>query len=271
LRFKDFQTIYLVKRWKTLEISRRVEEALARLGLSMYERKAYLALLKHGDMTAKEVCEAGDIPYSKVYEVLGRLEAKGWIESSRERPAKYYPIPPETAVRTSLLKAEAEVQEAEKAVMAELQPMYEKREVREKPDIWIIHGEYNILSRFFELALNSKDELLIAVPASTRALIENLSPKLTQLKVRGVRIMVMTTMGEDGNLNSLSNLAEVRIRDQMFGGGAISDGREAILLVGEEGGKPSAAIWAEHSGLVRLAKEYFAYLWREATLYSLKP
>jgi hypothetical protein len=63
----------------------------------------------------------------------------------------------------------------------------------------------------------------------------------------------------DWNLEELGGFAEVRVRDQMFGGGIIVDGKEAILFMGED--KPTLVIWSNHLGLVQFAKDYFQHLW----------
>jgi hypothetical protein len=49
----------------------------------------------------------------------------------------------------------------------------------------------------------------------------------------------------------------------MFGGGAISDGNEVLLLFSDERGEITA-IWSDHPGLAGLAKDYFNYLWKES-------
>jgi len=50
----------------------------------------------------------------------------------------------------------------------------------------------------------------------------------------------------------------------MFGGGVIADGREVILLLGQEGDEAiSLAIWSDHIGLSKFAKNYFEYLWAD--------
>jgi hypothetical protein len=50
----------------------------------------------------------------------------------------------------------------------------------------------------------------------------------------------------------------------MFGGGIIADGREVILLLGQEEEAISLAIWSDHIGLARLAKNYFEFLWEDS-------
>lgn len=59
--------------------------------------------------------------------------------------------------------------------------------------------------------------------------------------------------------------AEVRVRDQMFGGAVIVNGKEAILFLGEE--KPTLVIWSNHLGLVQFARDYFQYLWDSSKLF----
>jgi hypothetical protein len=71
---------------------------------------------------------------------------------------------------------------------------------------------------------------------------------------------------KEWNLQKLREFAEVRVRDHMFGGGIISDGKEAMLFLGEE--KPTLVIWSNHIGLVQFAKEYFRYLWESSKTVS---
>ena len=49
---------------------------LTHLGLSDYEARAYVALVKHNPATAYEVARASGIPTSKIYSVLDKLSDK---------------------------------------------------------------------------------------------------------------------------------------------------------------------------------------------------
>lgn len=90
-----------------------------------------------------------------------------------------------------------------------------------------------------------------------------LLPLLTRLSANEVSIKLLLSKGVSGEaLERLGELAEIRLRDRMFGGGLIVDDREAIILVGSEGSALSLAIASNHFGLVDLAKAYFDYLWR---------
>jgi Mn-dependent DtxR family transcriptional regulator len=67
------------------------KKVLREMGLTDYETRAYLALLEKGVLTASQISEEANVPYSKVYETLTSLERKGWIEMERGRPGRYYP------------------------------------------------------------------------------------------------------------------------------------------------------------------------------------
>jgi sugar-specific transcriptional regulator TrmB len=43
-------------------------------------------------------------------------------------------------------------------------PVYEKSGIKEKPEIWVVRGFYNIASKVNEIIQNSQRELLIALP-----------------------------------------------------------------------------------------------------------
>jgi hypothetical protein len=50
----------------------------------------------------------------------------------------------------------------------------------------------------------------------------------------------------------------------MFGGGIIADGKEVILLLGQEEEAVNLAIWSDHVGLAGFAKNYFEFLWEDS-------
>jgi len=90
--------------------------ALRELGLSEYEARAYAALLAMGEMTPREVSSAASIPYTKVYEVLRRLEAKGWVRRLSRDPLLYAPRRPEAVISELRASLERRLKEAEEAL-----------------------------------------------------------------------------------------------------------------------------------------------------------
>lgn len=243
-----------------MAIDENSREVLREMGLNPYEVDAYVALLEGGQMTAMEVSREASVPYSKIYEVLNSLKEKGWIKSSESRPFKYYPVPPHEAVASTKLRLEDKYQSWEHYVAETLQPLYEKRELVERPDILILHGQQAVLTKLAEVLKKATKEVMIAAPEFARNIIVSAELPLSDLK-KNVAIKLMVA-GKKENwmfLKGVTGVSELRIRDHMFGGGTISDGKEAMLFLGEE--KPSLIIWSNHAGLVGFAREYFQFLW----------
>jgi len=243
-----------------LSVSEDARKTLRDIGLTSYETRAYLALIESGVMTASQVSERSDVPYSKIYETLNSLQRKGWIETKKERPTRYYPKAPSEAFQATRLRLEENIGLWNQAVIEELQPLYERREFREKPDVWILRGEASVLAKLQEMVGGAKKELMVAAPGFARGFVEAGVLMLSHLQSSGIDIRVM--VAGDWNAEELSVVGEVRVREGMFGGGVIVDGREALLLLGEE--KPTLVIWSNHIGLVKFAKDYFQQLWNTA-------
>ena len=130
-----------------MAINEETRSALHEMGLNAYEIDAYLVLLDVGQMTAMEISQQANVPYSKMYEVLNSLKEKGWIKSSESRPFKYYPVPPLEATRFTKLRLEDKYMGWENTVAETLQPLYEKREIVERPDMLILRGQQAVLSK----------------------------------------------------------------------------------------------------------------------------
>jgi sugar-specific transcriptional regulator TrmB len=256
-----------------LPISDRARRSLQEFGLTDYEIRSYTSLLEMGPATASELSESSGVPYSKIYEVLGSLEKKGWIEMEHGRPSRYYPKPPSVAMEITKSQLESALKTNEALVLDELQPLYEKKGVRERPDIWIVRGDFNVLAQVRETIEHVQKEILAAVPALPDSLAEPLIPLVKTIAERGVKVQFMTMktpMTE--TMLKLTKLCEVRVREQMFGGGIIADGREVILLLGQEGDEAiSLGIWSDHIGLAKFAKNYFEYLWQDSESTKNKP
>ncbi len=246
-----------------MALSESATEALERLGLTGSEVKAYVSLLKGGTMTAIEVSREARIPYSKVYDALESLHRRGWVEEQKRRPTVYTAKPPDTALDELKSRQETERREREQVALEELMGIYVSRGEQEKPDIWIMRGTNEILSRVKNLLLNCRSELLIALPPQLLPFTERIEPLLATLREKGVKSLILTSTDlPQGAADKLQRYAEIKTRKTMYGGGLISDSREVILLLGgtEQGSLP-LAIWASHHGLASFAKDYFEFLW----------
>ncbi|MEM2330188.1 MAG: TrmB family transcriptional regulator [Candidatus Jordarchaeales archaeon] len=244
-----------------------VKRALEKVGLTGYEAEVYLTLVMEGALTAREASRRSGVPYSRIYDVLEVLEEKGWVQVRGGRPKLYAARPPSEAMRFVKLRFQREMEENEKKVVEFLQPIYERSEGAEQPNVWLIHGERNILDKFREMVGSARKELLIALPFIGGEVFELVKDELTRLDSKEVNVKFMASAVDEGVVEALTRIFGrecITVRDIMYGGGIIVDGREAmiILLTQAEGGfKFSMGIWSDHIGLAMIATSYFNFLW----------
>jgi sugar-specific transcriptional regulator TrmB len=168
-----------------------------------------------------------------------------------------------------MIEMENSIRSNKNVIINELMPIYEKTGLKEKPDIWVVSGLYNIAAKVTEIIRFTKEELLIAIPKIPENVIKSIQPLLRELFEKGVKIIILASEETSEEiLKAMSRVAEIRLKNSMFGGGVIGDSKQVLILLGE--GKNDnnnnydvIAIWAEHTGLASFAKDYFKYLWED--------
>ncbi|PVX24013.1 MAG: hypothetical protein CW716_10980 [Candidatus Bathyarchaeum sp.] len=98
----------------------------------------------------------------------------------------------------------------------------------EKPDIWILRGEFSIMAKLREMLDVVKSELLIAVPSFARPFVDASVSTLGQVRDSGVDVKIM--VAGKWTQKQLDQIGGARQRDNLFGGGVIVDGKEALLF-----------------------------------------
>lgn len=91
--------------------SQETLDKLEDIGLNMYERKIYSALLGRGVSTAGELSEMTNVPRSRAYDVLESLAEKGFSVIKSSKPMEYVAIPPQQAIENIKKQHQRDLQE----------------------------------------------------------------------------------------------------------------------------------------------------------------
>src|SRR5437867_8666365 len=76
---------------------------------------------------------------------------------------------------------------------------------------------------------------MVAMPVVPDAIVSMALPVLALMREKGVNVSVMLPLATSREtVRRLKGLAQVRTREQMFGGGIISDDNQIIILLGED-------------------------------------
>ncbi|MEI6180131.1 MAG: helix-turn-helix domain-containing protein [Chloroflexales bacterium] len=159
-------------------------DQLVALGLTEYESKVYLALLRENPATGYQISKSAGVPRSMVYEALGRLEARGAALHSEDAKVRLYrPVPPALL----LDRYEREARERTAALRAELLPLYHQEPTGR---LWNFSGRREALAYACDLLDGAKRELMLVL---TDADVAALSPRIESAHVRGVHLGVILT------------------------------------------------------------------------------
>ncbi len=165
-----------------------IQKALETLGLTEYEAKAYISLVEKGTSNAGDLSTLSEIPHSKIYEVLMRLEKRKLLETQKGRPILFKAVKPSTALEgietqlkndlekeltekratleNSYKKRFTEITEAQKTVLEELETLYETKETAEPSEdiVWTIQGKTNLNTQAKDIILYATNEVRLRLP-----------------------------------------------------------------------------------------------------------
>src|SRR5438034_11817896 len=111
---------------------------------------------------------------------------------------------------------------------------------------------------------------MLALAQNAQDIAKLAKPMLKSLNEKGIKIKVLAPEETSPEtVRALSRIADVRLKNNMFGGGVIGDSSQVIILL-NEGRSDSQnfepiGIWADHIGLAGFAEDYFQYLWADAS------
>ena len=139
---------------------------LTRLGLTTYEAKAYLALIRRDSYTAAQVARQAGLPRQRIYDVLGSLVEKGLASARPGDVVKYAATPPEIAIAHLLETHRNDLQSLERdalEMVALMTPAFEAGRSHTDPleYIEVLRDDRAINERFAQLQANVKREILV--------------------------------------------------------------------------------------------------------------
>ncbi len=161
-------------------------DALEQLGLTEYEAKCFVALTRIPHGTAKEVAQVADIPRSRVYETMERLESKGLIEVEEGEPRTFQSVSVDAAVRILEKRYETYLDTVEQQLRT-VEPVYKET----TQAVWAISNHEQVTERVLDLVRGAVEELVLVV-VDEKVLEDDLLDQLAEAEQRGVTVSVGT-------------------------------------------------------------------------------
>lgn len=142
------------------------EQRLVELGLTSYEAKTYLALVRRDSSAAAEVARLAHVPRQRIYDVLATLVEKGLAAQRPGPPTKYSAVAPEFAIERLMLARREELDRIERAsreMIELLRPAFAAGQQERDPldYIEVLRDRQAINERFAELQEGIQQEILV--------------------------------------------------------------------------------------------------------------
>ncbi|SEW25244.1 TrmB family transcriptional regulator [Natrinema salifodinae] len=164
-----------------------VEEAvtsLEELGLTEYEARCFVALTRISKGTAKEVSQVADIPRSRVYDTIERLDRKGLVSVQQTEPREYKAVSVETACRRIREDYDSRINAAENAL-----GNLETPDSKDDEGMWAITQPQHVTDRIVTFLDDAEDTVHYLVPA-TEVVDRKILAALESAADRGVRVYI---------------------------------------------------------------------------------
>jgi sugar-specific transcriptional regulator TrmB len=164
-------------------------DTLQKLGLTAYEAKAYTALVTVGPTTATVLSAESEIPRTKIYGVLKRLQEEKWITVSKGKPSTYAPRYPKEVVeqRRTLFCSELE------ELSNNLTFLYDRQIENEALNALLIRGIDSISAKMMEMMDRVQRSVIIIDSFLSPVEIRRLNKKIIKAKKRDVTVRILVT------------------------------------------------------------------------------
>lgn len=251
------------------------EERLVELGLTSYEAKAYLALVRRDSTAAADVARLSHIPRQRIYDVLASLVHKGLASQRPGPPTKYAAVAPEFAIERLALARREQLDRLERSsreLIELLSPAFaEGQKERDPLDyIEVLRDRAAINDRFAELQEGIEKEILVFTkpPYATPAQ-ENVEGLKVITKHEARSIYEYSALDDpafaEGVRRFLAAGEDARFVEQLPLKLVIID--ETVVMFGMEdpvaGSSDLTIVVVEHRALARVLKIAFDAVWAQ--------
>jgi sugar-specific transcriptional regulator TrmB len=255
---------------------------LSDFGLTPYEAKVYLAVVRLGPTSASKISKLAGVRREEVYRTLPRLEKAGIIDRVLGRPVKVRALPVEDAL-SLLIERRKEELEAEVSELSAKKDRFlhsfksdiQSADLKENGSHFVLISEKEAIARRTAvLAGNAKKSIDLA--DSSDCVIRftfNYADALRKASSRGIKFRILTNCpdDEDSVPQALeSSIARdsfsLRYHDDTPSRYVIFDGRESMITTSPDVGlTESNTLWTDDASLVTLMQRGFEDQFRSAT------
>lgn len=253
--------------------------ALQLLGLTSYEAKAYLGLVKNGPLGGTELAFLSHVPRTRLYGVLRLLVRKGLVHLTPSIPETFTAVSPLIVLN----RKAREIADQAASVLEVVQKLAEEYALKagsvsrqlptEANELWQIEGRKHIYNRVGQMLKRAARSIsYYTTPAGLVRAYKAHAEYLEELSKRGVAVRLLAQTSKDVHLVAQELAAVVKIRrttKPFVTNFVCVDGEELVVIENSpddfdvEEGRDRAA-WTTNKLLVGLYENLFERVWQNS-------
>ena len=237
--------------------------SLEEFGLSKYESQAYVALIARGTISASELAYYSEIPRTKIYPTLLKLENKKLAIISKSKPIMCTAIAPEDAF-DGIIHEQINKVNAMNTLISNLKKASEEsRKTRGSEEKRYFHlSANNVLSQLQTMIEGSKSSIKIMADQWGFGLLAECKEQLLSVSRRNLDVKVLVSPSQicSESYRVIPEGIEIRASD-ITQNCFIFDGTE-LLIINNDNGK--GAIFSSTDILGINQEKMFSNIWRNA-------
>jgi sugar-specific transcriptional regulator TrmB len=255
-----------------------VLDTLKSIGLNLYERKIFVALLAKGIATAAQVSEIAGVPRSRSYDILESLADKGFVVVQPSKPIKYVALKPTEALektKENMTRKHNEMLERidklrGSKVLGELESIYSQgfNLVRPSEMTGTLKGRFTIDRQLRSIIKEAKSDInIVTTESGLSSLHQNHIRVLKKAAKKGVKLRILAPGADRNAVKALSEIAEIRHLKEDVGRFTVVDDDHVFFALTDDSSDESqdVALWANSPHAAsNIASPLFCKLWEKS-------
>jgi HTH-type transcriptional regulator, sugar sensing transcriptional regulator len=248
-------------------VNNEILGGLEELGLSKYEASAYYSLLGRGMISATELAYYSNLPRTKIYFILKKLEKKKLVLINYQKPLMFRALSPKDSFDNILSKYENRIKSLNKVIEI-LQQINEKglknKGIEEKR--YLVLNQFSTDSKIIELLKNTNESIDISLNNWGNVILNASKEEILKAIYRGVKVRILFDFMCRADSIILPNAIEkksAKISTNMF----IFD-NNSMIIINNDGTK--SAYFDSHEIFVSTLVSQFNDTWVRMESASMK-
>jgi len=232
------------------DIFQATVEALNTMGLTVYEAKAYIALLQKHPSHGHEISRHSGVPGPKIYETLNRMMQKGLVAVLNTDPQMYSPLP----YHEFLARKKNEFKITEQILTANI----EKLSIPPTDiTVWQLTDHDVLIGKSRELIDGARKAVLMSLWPQQGTLLEE---SLTAAQLRGIKIISIQFGPESIEIGKVFHHIQTNTVYERHSGELTIVVDESVgLFMAQPPGHEWNGFWTTNPGVVKLMTNYMRH------------